>query len=65
MLLLLGLELLDFLLEVSLSVLGLQLLAHGKGHRTILKTLRLDEEGMICLLLITFGKGFDRQRWSS
>ena len=29
---LLVLKLLDSLLEVSLAVLGLQLLAHGKGH---------------------------------
>ena len=29
-----GLELSDALLEVSLTVLSLELLAHGEGHRT-------------------------------
>ena len=39
LLLLLGLELNDALLKVSLTVLGLQLLAHGKGHGALVERL--------------------------
>ena len=34
LLLLLGFKLLDFLLEICLSMLSLQLFAHGESHRT-------------------------------
>lgn len=39
LLLLFGLKLLDFLLKVGLTVLGLQLFAHGKCHRTLVESL--------------------------
>ncbi len=36
---LLGLELVDFTLELGLSMLGLELLAHGESHRRLVKGL--------------------------